>query len=358
LKSSYHPFITTEPWFHPSGVIKHELGQSAKIAVIGCLRLASKYTLPYVRQLLNLQQNCQTIEAIVIVHDKPTEETRPVVEELAKCGLPIRLLEEAQADAGVETMSAKAQQWAGIANQAIGECLRVDCTHVLWLESDLTFPLDLLDRLVGRACDIVSPVVFLGGEFYDTWGFRDLDGNNINSVREATKGRTPFLSLVEVGSAGSCVLFRAEIFRQGVRFRGEHENGLLVGVCQDARQLGYRVWLDTGTSVIHPTNSWREQVWVVDRIRAVTPSGSEFLNLRNQHMPIATILPDYLERWIEALGVAATPPHDMQVEKSLSERRIGITVFAEAKPGIPLARRILARVRSLIARLRRLVRDL
>ena len=76
----------------------------------------------------------------------------------------------------------------------------------------------------------------------------------------------------EISSAGSLVLFKSEIFEKGIRFRGPYDTGLLVGVCNDARKLGYRTWINPNASVIHPTTLWYEQAWVLSGVN-ITVSG-------------------------------------------------------------------------------------
>lgn len=159
----------------------------------------------------------------------------------------------------------RVRKWALLGNVALETALATDCTHVLWCESDLTLPPDLLEQLLAGDQDVVAPAIFLGGLFYDTWGFRALDGTRFSNeapYHRVYRGH----DRVELASVGSVVLFRREVFDRGVRFRGEYENGLLVGVCQDARKLGARVFLDSRVSVIHPTSGWKAQQYALERV--------------------------------------------------------------------------------------------
>lgn len=146
-------------------------------------------------------------------------------------------------------------------------------THVLWLEADLCFPSELVQRLLSRDVDVVAPIIYLGGVFYDTWGFRDLDGRKWTNTAPFHPKYRPF-ALIEMGSVGSCVLFRRAIFDAGIRFRGTYENGLLVGMCHEARANGFRVWADTATAILHPMEPWEAQMWRPGVVTLVGPGGA------------------------------------------------------------------------------------
>jgi hypothetical protein len=159
----------------------------------------------------------------------------------------------------------RVRKWAELGNLALEGALRTDCTHVLWCESDLTLPHDLVEQLVARDVDIVAPAIFLGGMFYDTWGFRGLDGSRFTNTPPYHAQWHPH-ALVELSSVGSTVLFRREVFDAGIRFRGTYPDGLLAGVCGDAREAGFRVWMDSRVAVLHPTTSWRKAQYALERV--------------------------------------------------------------------------------------------
>lgn len=171
----------------------------------------------------------------------------------------------------------RAQRWARAGNACL-ELLPEDWpyTHVLWLEADLCFPPELVHRLLDRQVDVVAPMIYLGGFFYDTWGFRDIDGRKWTNLLPYHPDYRAF-SLMAMGSVGSCVLFRREVLDAQIRFRGTYENGLLVGICNDARAKGFRVWADTATAILHPVDAWQSQMWSPNRIDVSTPTASQTL---------------------------------------------------------------------------------
>jgi hypothetical protein len=169
----------------------------------------------------------------------------------------------------------RAARWARVGNACFDLIPRDSKhTHLLWLESDLCFPPELLRRLLAHRVDIVAPMIFLGGLFYDTWGFRDERGCRWTNEPPYHPSFRPW-RLVEMGSVGSCVLFRREILDAGVRFRGPYADGLLVGMCHDARTKGFHVFADTATAILHPVTQWEQAMWRPNSVRVVDRSARE-----------------------------------------------------------------------------------
>jgi hypothetical protein len=184
----------------------------------------------------------------------------------------------------------RAARWARVGNACfdlIPSELRY--SHVLWLESDLCFPPELLRRLLSHDVDVVAPMIWLGGNFYDSWGFRDINGRRwSNKPPYHPKYRT--MKLMEMGSVGSCVLFRREILDAGIRFKGTYENGLLVGMCQDARAKGFKVFADTSTAILHPVDNWEAQMW--------RPSDITIVRQNEPPLPLTVKEAEKLGLWI------------------------------------------------------------
>lgn len=174
-----------------------------------------------------------------------------------------------------ESAEQMARNWAKVGN-ACFDLIPAESahTHVLWLESDLTFPSETARRLLAHGVDVVAPVIFLGGQFYDTWGFRDVAGRRWTNTAPYHPDFGPN-RLMPMGSVGSCVLFRRAVFEAGIRMRGTYENGLLVGMCNDARAAGLRVWADTGTAILHPVDQWERQMWHIDEVTIEGPHGAQ-----------------------------------------------------------------------------------
>ena len=245
-----------------------------------------------------------------------------------------------------EGLDDRAERWARAGNACLDLRHSVpNYTHVLWLESDLAFPLDLLTRLLSCKVDIVAPMVWIGGQFYDTWGFRDISGRKwSNSPPYHPNYRSN--SLMEMGSVGSCVLIRREVLDAGIRVRGPYETGLLVGICNDARSKGFRVFADTSTAILHPVSLWEDQMWRLSGVKISDMRGTvrplsleDALSLRAAPL-ISLLTPEalvYAHRWFlkNVFKIWKTNRIDLRVEKELfPSRRYYLTVVIEKPEGL------------------------
>lgn len=135
---------------------------------------------------------------------------------------------------------------------------------VVYVESDLVWDpvtvttlIDLL--LASSSYQVIVPMIFAGQLFYDVYAFRGLDGqrfspfppyhSSLNGHRHRYFTSSPTdTQLVEVGSAGSCLVMRGEVAREVRISNGE----ALVGWCQSARELGHRIAVAPELVVRHP----------------------------------------------------------------------------------------------------------
>lgn len=121
---------------------------------------------------------------------------------------------------------------------------------VVYVEGDLIWTAADFVSLAGKledGVDVIAPSVWAGYSFYDIWGFRDLDGRWF----ESGPPYSPSLNddeLTEVGSAGSCLVMRAQVAHM-CRMTDEEE---IVGFCKDARSKGFRIFTDWNTRIYHP----------------------------------------------------------------------------------------------------------
>ena len=138
----------------------------------------------------------------------------------------------------------------------------IETDYILFLESDLFVPRDLIERLIELEKPVVSPMVWSheGNErvFYDIWGFRR------NGAPFEPENPTFFYEnypheLFEVDCTGSCVLARAEAVYKGARFGRGEENEAIVGWTKNMKEMGYSVWVAPDIHVRHP--SWGFTPW-------------------------------------------------------------------------------------------------
>lgn len=137
---------------------------------------------------------------------------------------------------------------------AIFDAVREDDDVLVYIESDLIWDGPTIAGLIDAAMtrdggfDVFAPLVYVGKRFYDVWGFRHLDGSRFSPF-EPLKGLHPQGYFSEVGSVGSCLVMRGEVARK-VRIRNDY---CLVGWCEDARRLGYKIAACPAFSVEHPS---------------------------------------------------------------------------------------------------------
>jgi hypothetical protein len=146
--------------------------------------------------------------------------------------------------------------------------------YALMLPSDIEYGPEMLGKLIAHGVDVVAPLVFMGGRFYDVWAFTR-DGRGLPAFRceqvgevfrkwavdsrlrgkDITRDGLPARpmeegGLVEMDTVGGTMLVDVRVLRAGVRYRTEDVDR---GFCVLARQRGFRVWADIETHVIHPS---------------------------------------------------------------------------------------------------------
>ena len=232
------------------------------IAICALFRNSAQY-IDYFRAVVCAQARADIDLVFSLVEGDSTDDSHARLQAWAREDSRVRL---SKVDVEpVLDFADRVTKWAMLGNVAIEQALETACDRILWCESDLVLPNDLLEQLAAESCDIVAPAIFLGSLFYDTWGFRGVDGTRFANV-QPYHPEFRHHALVPLSSVGSCVLFRREIFERGVRFRGTYDDGLLVGVCHDAASLGFRTFMDSRVAILHPTSQWRRQQYRMSQV--------------------------------------------------------------------------------------------
>lgn len=228
---------------------------ATRVAICALFRNSAEHV-DYFRAIITAQARPNIELVFSFVEGDSTDVTYARLQDWAREDSRVRL---SKVDVEpVADFADRVTKWAALGNVALEQALQSDCDRILWCESDLVLPNDLLEQLVPETGGIIAPAIFLGSMFYDTWGFRGLDGTRFSNF-------APFHAefrhhaLVELSSVGSCVLFPRNIFDRGIRFRGIYDDGLLVGLCRDAATLGVRTFMDSRVAILHPTSHWRRQ---------------------------------------------------------------------------------------------------
>jgi len=155
-----------------------------------------------------------------------------------------------------DAVSLKISQGTLIANQRAELCLdamREKCTHVLFIDSDMRFPQDMIERLLQHDVDIVATNCARRrmptgptAQLYKENGEREL----VYTMPETT-------GLQEVGSVGMGVmLIKANVFAKLAEPWFEtpwrHDKRGYIGedvfFCKKAREAGFKIWIDHDVS--------------------------------------------------------------------------------------------------------------
>jgi hypothetical protein len=122
---------------------------------------------------------------------------------------------------------------------------------VWYVESDLIWKPETVARLVMRLENepvaAVAPLIFAGPHFYDVYSFRGLDGSRFAPFAPYHQTLLPEY-MTEVSSVGSAFLMKGYV-AQHVRIKND---GALPGFWEEARRLGYHVYVDPMERVEHP----------------------------------------------------------------------------------------------------------
>jgi hypothetical protein len=143
---------------------------------------------------------------------------------------------------------------SGVGNAGL-EHLRETDDCIVWIESDLQWDGETIVSLVDHVkdgLDIVVPFIRFAftGQFYDIFAYRGLDEKRFLPDPPYHSEYTG--KLMELSSAGSCVVMKGECARKA-RFTPE---SCFVGLLQNLRKDGYHLWMDPELEVVHPRRSY------------------------------------------------------------------------------------------------------
>lgn len=145
-------------------------------------------------------------------------------------------------------------------NNLCKTALQLNCDYILWLDSDMVFPPETLKRLLEvmekTGADIVSGLYFRRVAPYTPVAFSKLDINGKLCSWENYNGPLDQGPQEVPGIGFGCVLHRTELLlemaAQFTDFFGPLANvGEDLSFCWRARQLGYKIVLDTNLKLGH-----------------------------------------------------------------------------------------------------------
>jgi hypothetical protein len=134
--------------------------------------------------------------------------------------------------------------------QLVSTALLADCTHILWLDSDMKFPVDILQKLLASKQDIIACNYSTRAAPYLPVAFKSDTDMDIRLTKEE-KGIQPVCA-VGLG----CMLVKREVYESipiphfGVEWNDDYSS--LIGedlyFCRKARKNGYKILIDCDLS--------------------------------------------------------------------------------------------------------------
>lgn len=141
-------------------------------------------------------------------------------------------------------------------NDIVEKALLDGATHLIMMDVDQVYPVDVITRLIKHKLPVVGCRVHRRYPPFDPI-MLELTDTGYHSVGGWEKG-----DLVEVDATGTgCVMFDTSVFKRieypWFRFQKDPDTGLTIGedigFCQDLKKAGYKIFVDTGIECGHLT---------------------------------------------------------------------------------------------------------
>lgn len=153
-------------------------------------------------------------------------------------------------------------------NDLVERALYANCTHLIMMDTDMTYHQQTLSKLLGHNLDVVGALCYRRYPPFDPLMYRGTI-NEYFTITDWLPG-----DLVEVDATGTgCLMFKTDVFRKmpapWFHFRknpDEQKGGKVgedIGFCYDLRQAGYKIYVDTTIPAGHLTtlvvndHTWR-----------------------------------------------------------------------------------------------------
>lgn len=141
----------------------------------------------------------------------------------------------------------------GLRNQIVETALMRNCSHLIMMDMDQTYPVDTITKLLSHKLPVVGCLVHRRYPPFDPLLYRG-DIGTYELIENYEKG-----DLIEVDATGTgCLMFDMEVFRNmpapWFRFRLTADNlpiGEDFGFCSDLRKAGYKIYVDTSIQCGH-----------------------------------------------------------------------------------------------------------
>lgn len=246
-----------DPHLHLFFADREEHKETKNVVVLTPFRNARKYLPLYFEQMsaLKVALGLEGMSLrIVAAEGDSLDGTRERLIEMAReYNIPLSVIDTTHGHMrwGSVEDPVRMRVMSDVMNAALGQVRDTDDV-VVWIMSDLEWDTkDVVGMILAVAdskveFDILSPLAVLDSDrFYDTWAYRK-DGKRFNVNWPFCENLQRGRYLLEIDSAGSCLVMGGEVARD---CRADEQEA--VSFCQNARDKGYRIALGTGWSVVH-----------------------------------------------------------------------------------------------------------
>jgi len=175
--------------------------------------------------------------------------------------LNINLLEEqSTTNVGSIVSQERFKNLSRIGNLVLNKAKELNPKYILWMESDLVPPPNMLSELLSWTkehswnktfCISPVPTFDINGQhqFYDTWAFEGSGGEKWNNL-DLFKILSSKQRLRPMRSIGSCALINGELL---TKYNLDFGEGCFPELCHQARTFGLSIYCDTSVKISHPS---------------------------------------------------------------------------------------------------------
>ena len=135
-------------------------------------------------------------------------------------------------------------------NKLAAKAMKEEADYILWLDSDMVFSPDLLEKLIEDDKDMVSGIYFRRTSPWNPVIFKDSELKD-SRLEWTDYVEYPKETLFKVAGVGfGCVLMKTDILfdmvgRFGDWFSPLYNSGEGLSFCYRAKELGYEIWCDS-----------------------------------------------------------------------------------------------------------------
>ena len=150
---------------------------------------------------------------------------------------------------------------ASVRNSIVEQAVLAGCTHLLFMDTDQNYPIDVVEKLVAHKKDIIGAKVHMRyPPFMPTIYRYDKKVEQYYILKEEEWVNKE--ELIEVDATGTgCILIKTDVFldmKQPWFEFIKNDDGVVVGedinFCKKAKDLGYNIYIDPSIKVNHMSN--------------------------------------------------------------------------------------------------------